>query len=117
MPARRILIVITGDPQHSARPGEAIRIALGLGSGTHRVSVVLRGRSALLLFPEAEDSACAHEVETYLPSLAETLTPGFYVDRHALGGRPLSDSDWTILPVDEAEIAALVAQHDRHLIF
>ena len=61
MPARHILVLITGDPMKSARPGEAIRMALGLGSGTHTVSVVLRGRAVALLFPEAEESQCADD--------------------------------------------------------
>ena len=104
MPARRILILITGDPMSSARPGEAIRIALGLGSGIHTVSVVLRGPAAALLFPEAEDSACADEVDKYLPPLAEALEPGFYVERAALKGREPAESDYRIVPVDLPDI-------------
>lgn len=117
MAARRILVLITGDPMTSARPGEAIRIALGLGSGTHTVSVVLRGPAAGLLFPEAEDSACAEEVDTYLPSLAETLDPGFYVERSALKGRDPSDSDYRIVPIDPPDIAKLVGEADRFVVF
>jgi hypothetical protein len=77
MAARRIVVLVTGDPMTSARPGEAIRIALGLGSGTHTVTVVLRGPAVGLLFPEAEESTSAEEVEKYLPSLGEALEPGF----------------------------------------
>jgi len=117
MSARRILVVITGDPMSSARPGEAIRIALGLGSGTHTVSVVLRGPAAALLLPEAEDSACADEVDKYLPSLAEALEPGFYVERAALKGRDPADSDFRIVPVEPPEIAALVGKADRFVTF
>lgn len=117
MPARRILVLITGDPMTSARPGEAIRIALGLGSGTHTVSVALRGPAAGLLFPEAEDSACADEVATYLPSLGEALEPGFYVERSALKGRDPGESDYRIVPVDPPDIAKLITQADRFVIF
>jgi hypothetical protein len=117
MPARRILVLITGDPMTSARPGEAIRIALGLGSGTHSVSVVLRGPAVGLLFPEAEDSACAEEVDKYLPALGEALEPGFYVERSALKGRDPSESDYRIIPVDSPDIAKLTAQADRFVIF
>jgi hypothetical protein len=117
MPARRILVLITGDPMTSARPGEAIRIALGLGSGTHTVSVVLRGPAAGLLFPEAEDSACAEEVDKYLPSLAEALEPGFYVERAALKGRDSAESDYQIVPVDPPDIAKLVAEAERFVTF
>ncbi|MEW6682241.1 MAG: DsrE family protein [Nitrospirota bacterium] len=117
MPARRILVLITGDPMTSARPGEAIRIALGLGSGSHTVSVVLRGPAVALLFPEAEDSACAEEVEKYLPSLAEALEPGFYVERAALKGRDAGDSDYRIVPVDPPDIAKLIGQADRFVVF
>jgi hypothetical protein len=117
MAARRILVLITGDPMTSARPGEAIRIALGLGSGTHTVSVVLRGPAAGLLFPEAEDSACAEEVDKYLPSLAEALEPGFYVEQSALKERDAGDSDYRIVPADPPEMAKLIAQADRFVVF
>jgi hypothetical protein len=117
MAARRILVLITGDPMTSAQPGEAIRIALGLGSGTHTVSVVLRGPAIGLLFPEAEDSACADDVEKYLPSLAEALELGFYVDRDALKGRAVDESDFRLIPVDAPAIADLMAQADRSLVF
>ncbi|MBI3607312.1 MAG: DsrE family protein [Nitrospirae bacterium] len=117
MPARHILVLVTGDPMKSARPGEAIRMALGLGSGTHTVSVVLRGPAVALLFPEAEESACADEVEKYLPSLAEALDPGFYVERSALQGRDPGDSEFRIVPVEPPDIAKLVARADRFVIF
>jgi hypothetical protein len=117
MSARRILVLITGDPMTSARPGEAIRIALGLGSGTHSVSVVLRGPAAGLLFPEAEDSACAEDVDKYLPSLGEALEPGFYVERSALKGRDPDESDYPIVPVDPADVAKLMGEADRFVIF
>jgi hypothetical protein len=117
MAARRILVIVTGDPATSARPGEAIRIALGLGSGTHTVSVVLRGPAAGLLFPEAEESACADEIDKYLPSLGETLEPGFYVEQAALEGRALEDSDYRIIPIDVPGIGKLLAQADRFLVF
>lgn len=117
MPARRILILVTGDPMTSARPGEAIRMALGLGSGSHTVSVVLRGPAAGLLFSDAEESACADEVEHYLPPLAETLEPGFYVERSGLDGRGIAESAYTIVPVEAADIAALAARADRVILF
>jgi len=115
--AAHILVLVTGDPMKSARPGEAIRMALGLGSGTHTVSVVLRGPAAALLFPEAEESACADEVEKYLPSLAEALDPGFYVERSALQGRDPAESEFRIVPVDPLDIAKLVARADRFVMF
>jgi hypothetical protein len=117
MAARRILVLVTGDPQQSARPGEAIRMALGLGSGAHTVSVVLHGPAVALLFPEAQESRCAEDVEQYLPSLAEALDPGFYVERSALNGRDPGESDVRIIPVDPSDIAKLVAQADRFVIF
>ncbi|MFZ5862248.1 MAG: DsrE family protein [Nitrospirota bacterium] len=117
MAGRRILVLVTGDPMTSARPGEAIRIALGLGSGTHTVTVVLRGPAIGLLFPDAEDSASAEEVEKYLPSLAEALEPGFYVEQDALKGRDAGESDFRMIPVNAAAIADLMAQADRVIAF
>jgi hypothetical protein len=117
MAGRRILVLITGDPMTSARPGEAIRIALGLGSGVHSATVVLRGPAVGLLFPEAEDSASAEEVEKYLPSLGEALDPGFYVERDALTGRDPADSEFRMIPIDSPAIAELIAKADRVITF
>jgi hypothetical protein len=56
-------------------------------------------------------------VEKYLPSLAEALDPGFYVERSALAGRDPAASDYRLIPVDPPDIAVLAARADRFVIF
>ena len=47
--AARVLVFVRGNPEVSHRPGEAIRIALGLAAGEHRVELILTGNAPLLL--------------------------------------------------------------------
>jgi hypothetical protein len=49
--------------------------------------------------------------------LAEALEPGFYVERSALKGRDPDESDYRIVPVDPPDIAKLITQADRFVIF
>ena len=43
--SKRIAVVISEDPSVTARPVEALRIALGLCAGDHETTVILLGRS------------------------------------------------------------------------
>ena len=43
--SKRIAVVISEDPFVTARPVEALRIALGIYAGDHETSVVLLGRA------------------------------------------------------------------------
>ena len=47
-----VVVVIHGDPLKTHRPVEALRIALGLSTGDNPLTVVLLGRSPLLLTDE-----------------------------------------------------------------
>ena len=52
--SKRIAVVISEDPAVTARPVEALRIALGLCAGDHETTVILLGRSPLLLMKDTE---------------------------------------------------------------
>ena len=53
--SKRIAVVISEDPSVTARPVEALRIALGLCTGDHATTVVLLGRAPLLLMEDTEE--------------------------------------------------------------
>src|SRR5690349_150303 len=53
--AKNIVVVIQEDPRKTHRPVEALRIALGLTSGSHRTTVVLLGEAVRLLGDETDD--------------------------------------------------------------
>ena len=113
---KEVVVLIKSSPQESHRPVEAIRIALGLVSGEHRVSVILLDKSLLLLGDTAEDLIDGDELEKYLLPLRE-LDQTFYVEREALERTKLPDSDYKIKPLSFQEISMLIARADRHLIF
>ncbi|HMF86017.1 MAG TPA: hypothetical protein VK598_06670, partial [Nitrospiraceae bacterium] len=53
--SKRIAVVISEDPFVTARPVEALRIALGLCSGDHETTVILLGRASSLLMENTDE--------------------------------------------------------------
>jgi sulfur relay (sulfurtransferase) DsrF/TusC family protein len=113
---QNIVVLVKSDPQESHRPVEAIRIALGLISGDHQVSVILMNNAPLLLGNEAEDLVDGEDLDKYLPPYRE-LDQTFYVEKEALDRAKLTETDYKIQPISIQEIANLIAKADRHLIF
>jgi sulfur relay (sulfurtransferase) DsrF/TusC family protein len=113
---QNVVILVKSDPEKSHRPVEAIRIALGLLSGDHKVSVVLLDKSPLLLGDRPEDLVDGEDLEKYLPPFKE-LDQTFYVEKEALNGANLTESDYCIHPISMQEISDLIANADRHLVF
>jgi hypothetical protein len=112
--SKRIVVVISEDPRATARPVEALRIALGLSAGDHKMTVVLLGDAPFLLKEDTEDIIDVDILEKYLPSFKHlsipfVVEPGAAVDA---GGNGFSV---TTLPVDE--IRQLVRSVDRSLVF
>lgn len=69
--AKNIAVVIQEDPRKSHRPVEALRIALGLASGSHATTVVLLGEAVRLLGDETDDVLDVEILEKYLPSIEQ----------------------------------------------
>lgn len=69
--AKNIAVVIQEDPRKSHRPVEALRIALGLASGSHVTTVVLLGEAVRLLGDETDDILDIEILEKYLPSIEQ----------------------------------------------
>jgi hypothetical protein len=112
--SKHIAVVISEDPFLTARPVEALRIALGLCAGDHETSIVLLGRAPLLLMQDTEDIVDADILEKYLPSLKDLSVP-FVVE---LGTVMDSWSDnFSVMTRTSDEIRQFIRSADRNLIF
>lgn len=112
--SKRIAVVISEDPFVTARPVEALRIALGLCAGDHETTVVLLGRAPYLLMKDTEEIIDVDILEKYLPSFKHLSIP-FIVEPGTVMDVWSDDFFVTTRTVDE--IRHLVRSADRNLIF
>ena len=112
--SKRIAVVISEDPCVTARPVEALRIALGLCAGNHETTVVLLGRAPLLLMENTEEIIDVDILEKYLPSFKH-LSVSFVIESGTVMDA-LSD-DFSLTPRTSDEIRHLVRSAERNLIF
>jgi hypothetical protein len=112
--SKRIAVVISEDPCVTARPVEALRIALGLYAGDHETTVVLLGRASMLLMEDTEEIIDVDILEKYLPSFKQLSVP-FVVEV----GTPMDawSDDYSVMTHTADEIRRLVQSADRSLIF
>ena len=110
-----VVVVIHGDPLKTHRPVEALRIVLGLSTGDNPLTVVLLGRSPLLLTDETGELMDAEILEKYLPSFKQ-LKVSFVVP---VGAHPefAFDSGFDVRAASAHEIEELVSSADRILAF
>lgn len=112
--SKRIAVVISEDPFATARPVEALRIALGLCAGDHETTVVLLGPASRLLMTETEEIMDIDILEKYLPSFKHLSVP-FIVEPGTVMNN-WSDS-FTVTVRTADEIRQLVRIVDRNLVF
>ena len=112
--SKRIAVVISEDPFVTARPVEALRIALGLCAGDHETTVVLLGPASRLLMTETEEIMDIDILEKYLPSFKHLSVP-FIVEPGTVMNN-WSDS-FTVTVRTADEIRQLVRIVDRNLVF
>ena len=112
--SKRIAVVISEDPCVTARPVEALRIALGLCAGDHETTVVLLGRASMLLKEDTEEIIDVDVLEKYLPSFKYLSVPFIVEVGTALDA--WSD-DFSVTTRTADEIRQLVRSADRSLIF
>ena len=112
--SKRIAVIISEDPRTTARPVEALRIALGLYAGDHKLTVILLGQASLLLKEDLEDITDAEILETYLPSFKHLSIP-FVIEEGTVLDVGMKGFSVTTLPADE--IRHFVRSVDRSLIF
>jgi sulfur relay (sulfurtransferase) DsrF/TusC family protein len=112
--SKRIAVVISEDPSVTARPVEALRIALGLCAGDHETTVILLGRSPLLLMKNTEAIVDVDILEKYLPSFKHLSVPFIVEPGTAMDA--WSDS-FSVTTQTEDEIRQFIRRVDRSLIF
>lgn len=112
--SKRIAVVISEDPCVTARPVEALRIALGLCAGDHETTVVLLGRASRLLMTDTEEIMDVDILEKYLPSFKHLSVP-FIVEPGTVMDDWSDSFSVTIRTADE--IRQLIRTVDRSLVF
>jgi sulfur relay (sulfurtransferase) DsrF/TusC family protein len=112
--SKRIAVVISEDPSVTARPVEALRIALGLCAGDHETTVILLGRSPLLLMKDTEAIVDVDILEKYLPSFKHLSVP--FIIETITSMDAWSDS-FSVTTQTEDEIRQFIRGVDRSLIF
>jgi hypothetical protein len=112
--SKRIAVVISEDPFVTARPVEALRIALGLCAGDHETTVVLLGLSSRLLMQDTEKIVDVDILEKYLPSFKHLSVP-FIVEPGTV--TDVWSDDFSVTTQTSDEIRQLVRTVDRSLVF
>jgi len=112
--SKRIAVVISEDPSVTARPVEALRIALGLCAGDHETTVVLLGRSFLLLMKDTEEIVDIDVLEKYISSFKHLSIPFIVESGTAMDA--WSDN-FSVTPRTSDEIRQLIRTADRSLVF
>jgi len=112
--SKHVAVVISEDPCITARPVEALRIALGLCAGDHETTVVLLGRAPLLLMEDTDEIVDVDVLEKYLPSF-QHLSISFIVEPGTVMDAWSDDFSVTIRTADE--IRQFIRTADRSLVF
>jgi sulfur relay (sulfurtransferase) DsrF/TusC family protein len=112
--SKRVAVVISDDPYLTARPVEALRIALGLYAGDHDTTVILLGFASRLLMKDTEEIVDAEILEKYLPSFKHLAVP-FIVETGT--SIDMWSDDFSVTTRTSDEIRQLVRSADRSLIF
>ncbi len=111
----QIVILICEDPTKSHRPVEGLRIALGLSTGPNPLTIVVMGKARLLLTDEISDVIDAEILEKHLPVIQELniniLLPTGSQTEFSI------DPDFSIAENSTSEIASLISQANRVLVF
>jgi predicted peroxiredoxin len=116
-PDQPVLVVISTDPRASHRANEAMRIGLGVVSGENEVTFVLAGAGVHLLDADTDDLVDGDDIAKFRANLKALGIP-FHVEREAVP----ADPDWNadghpVVPVSREEIARLVGQGRRFIVF
>ncbi len=111
-----IIVLVKEDPFQSPRAVEAIRMALGLGSGINRVDIILMGQAPYLLTEERDKIADYDTLEKYISNFEDAEQP-FFIDETFLKEHPEFDTIYPYEPVSREKIAEKMTQGDRFLIF
>lgn len=112
--AKHVAVVIQEDPRKTHRPVEALRIALGLASGSHVTTVVLLGEAIRLLGDETDDILDADILEKYLPTIEQLEIP--FILQDIPDQIPVRD-EFSIRRENDETISAFIRSMDCALVF
>jgi hypothetical protein len=112
--AKNVAIVIQEDPRKTHRPVEALRIALGLSSGSHVTTVILLGEAARLLGDETDDILDVDILEKYLPTIEQLEIP--FILQDIPNQIPVRDT-FSIRRENDHTISLLIQSMDCALVF
>lgn len=113
--ADTLVMLIYADPAKTGLTAEALRMAMGLGTGRLAVRVVLMGPAAGVLTDEVDDLVDGELIENHLDVLADWGTP-FFVGG---GGEAYDRSDAPVeaSPVDAEGLARMVGEARQVMVF
>ncbi|WP_455379044.1 hypothetical protein [Petrachloros mirabilis] len=112
--SKRIAVVVLNDPMQSHRPVEALRIALGLCAGEHNTTIVLLGKSPLLLTDDIDDVIDVDILEKYRPSFAQLSVP-FVVTTNSSDMK--FRGEFSVTSKQSHQIRSFIQSVDRTLVF
>lgn len=114
--AVKLVMLIRSNPEISARPAEAIRIAAGLGIGKNPLKIILCGESIRILSPVEDDLKDIDIIEKFLPMIEEWKIP-VYVDKMSLNNINLNKCPYKYHRVDNEEISEIIAGGHYIMVF
>ncbi len=112
--AKNVAVVIQEDPRTTRRPVEALRIALGLASGSHVTTVILLGDAIRLLGDETDDILDVEFLEKYLPTIERLEIP--FILQDTPDPMPVR-SEFSIKRGNDETIRASIQSMDCTLVF
>ncbi len=112
-----VLVIISEDPRASHRANEAMRIALGIVAGETPVRIVLTGPAVHLLDEDTDDLVDGDDIAKFRAALKKLGVP-FHVEAASLPSQAGWNADGhPVVAISEEEIAALVPQAQRFMVF
>ncbi len=112
---KHLVVLIREDPAQTHRASEAIRVALGLSTGTNPLSIVLLDQARQLISEDAYDLPDGEILEKHLPVIKNLEIPVIV----PIGSRDqfLLDEEFAIQECSQSQIASMVTEADRVLAF
>jgi predicted peroxiredoxin len=111
-----VVVLISTDPRTSHRAFEAMRIGIGIVAGENDVTFVLAGPAAHLLDADTDELVDGDDVAKFRQSLRSLGVP-FHVEASAIPGADWNEDGHEVIPVTTDQIASLVREARRALVF
>jgi len=111
-----VVVLISTDPRTSHRAFEAMRIGVGIVAGENDVTFVLAGPAAHLLDADTDELVDGDDVAKFRQSLRSLGVP-FHVEASAIPAADWNEDGHEVIPVTSDQIASLVREARRALVF